>query len=126
MDDDDKLLKLAMGADPNKTYWLIIPDKKREYTTKRREARRGIFTIRKALKNGKEITDEKLKVLHELISKQLDTNFGRSYSTFTFAWDIHPRSLTKIILKEHWVKEGGGFNVDFGAHEPTAFTNQEE
>ena len=125
MDDNDKLLRMAKGLDIN-SYWLNIPTKPKEYITKRREARRSIFTIRKMLNAGKELTDEKLIALHKIISEQLDPDFGLSYGTFTFAWDISPKSLTKLIRKEQWVKEGGGFDEEFSNHAPTAFTKQKE
>ncbi len=125
MDDDDKLLNLAKGLDP-KTYWLIIPEKKKEYITKRREARRTIFKIRKFLNAGKELEGDRMLSLHAIMFEQLDPNLGLSYTTFSTAWDIHPKSFTKMILKEHWIREGGGFDKELGTPYPTAFTNQEE
>ncbi len=123
--DDKDLLAMAKGADP-KMYWLTIPNDKKEYITKRREARRTIFKIRKYLNTEKELEDDRMKALHEIISEKLDPNLGLTYTTFSQQWDIHPKSLTEMVLKEHWVREGGGFDNELGSHAPTAFTNQQE
>ncbi len=125
MDDNDKLLKMAMGVDP-KMYWLVVPENKKEYITKRRETRRTIFKIRKYLNAGKELEDDKMKALHEIMDAKFDPNMGITYTTFSQQWDIHPKSLTEMVLKEHWVREGGGFDNELGSHYPTAFTNQLE
>ena len=125
MDDNDKLLKMAMGVDP-KMYWLYVPENKKEYITKRRETRRTIFKIRKYLNAKKELEDDKMKALHEIMSEKLNPNLGITYTTFSQQWDIHPKSLTEMVLKEHWVREGGGFDNELGSHYPTAFTNQLE
>ena len=123
--DDKDLLKMAMGVDP-KMYWLTIPEKTKEYITKRRETRRTIFKIRKYLNAGKELEDDKMKALHEIMNEKLNPNLAITYTTFSQQWDIHPKSLTEMVLKEHWVREGGGFDKELGSHYPTAFTNQLE
>jgi hypothetical protein len=67
-----------------------------------------------------------MEALHKLISEQLDPNLGLTYTEFSTRWDIHPKSLTQMVIKEHWVKEGGGFDLELGSHYPTAFTEQKE
>ena len=123
--DDKDLLNMAKGVDP-KMHWLAVPENKKEYITKRRETRRIIFKIRKYLNAEKELEDEKMKALHEIMDAKLDPNLGLTYTTFSQQWDIHPKSLTEMVLKEHWVREGGGFDTELGSHYPTAFTNQLE
>jgi len=123
--DDQELLRMAKGVDP-KTYWLNVPLKQKEYINKRRETRRTIFKIRKLLNADKPLLNERMEALHELISVQLDPNLGLTYTEFSSQWDIHPKSLTQLILKEHWIREGGGFDTELGTHYPTAFTQQKE
>jgi hypothetical protein len=66
-------------------------------------------------------TDEKLSQLYTIINDQLDPNLGQRWSTFGDVWDIHPKIPTQIILKDHWVKEGGGFDTEVNIHYPHAF-----
>ncbi len=132
--DDKELLDLAKGviSTPEQekmqwiSYWNNIPENTRLHWLKRKEIRQAIFEIRKLYHRNKQVKDVKLAALHEIIGSQLNPNNGISYHSFTWQWDVHPKDITKIILKEHWVKEGGGFDVELGVHSPTAFTKQEE
>ena len=108
-------------------FWEQSPTLKREVIRFRRDVRRGIYKILKyerLKKDWKSIP--KLVQLHEIINEQLNPNAGISWQTFSVRWDIHPKKPLKIIIKEQWIKEGGGFDVDLGYHYPHAFTKQLE
>lgn len=128
---DAKLEELAKGAiTPEdvgfvENYWTDNSKNTREFVHFRRDVRRGIYKIVKYMKrNENEWWQEKehLKQLFDIIDPQLDANRGLRWTDFASKWDIHPKIGTQVIIKEHWVKAGGGFDVDLGYHYPHAFT----
>lgn len=128
--DEKTLLDMAKGIVEmpelsKHDYWMLVPEKKRDYEQKRKLARRAIHRIVKNQGLGKEITDEDQLALMGIIEPQLDANLGLSWRTFAFSWDLNPKNHTKIVLKEKWMAEGGGFDTEFGLHKPNAFTKQE-
>ena len=133
--DKDELLKMAMGVSPEgeeaikqreimdaRAYWEDIPEGSKAKYTKRRKMRKAMFQISKCKVKGLKMTVEE-KVLEEMISAQLDSNFGLTWPRFTFTWDLDPVVLGKVVLKEFWTREGGRFD-DIGQYSPTAFTGQ--
>ena len=77
------------------------------------------------MKRGIDFKDNKeLYQLYTVINDQLDTNYGMDWGAFTHKWDIHPKFAMQIVIKEHWVKEGGGYDEEIGTHYPFAFTKQ--
>ena len=125
------LLDIAKGViDPTavgikESQWVYDGKNTRELIRFRRSVRRGIILINHLMKLEKPL-DERHQELKEIIEKQLNPNLGLTWKTFSFKWDIHPKEPLTVILKEHWVKEGGGFDSDLGYHYPHAFTNDGE
>lgn len=129
----EQILEVAKGLEPPESvgiennFWEHIPSSSRDLIHFRREVRRGIYKIIKWKKMKKEWEDNlRLKQLHDIINAQLDPNRGIRWETFSDKWDIHPKKPLEIIIKEHWIKEGGGFDVDLGYHYPHAFTVKKE
>lgn len=50
--------------------------------------------------------------------------FGMTWRTFTFTWDVSPTNPLKIITDDMWDNEGGGYDVQTGVKSPPAFTHQ--
>jgi hypothetical protein len=129
---EEEILNVAMGvSSPEEVigtnYWTEIPVNKRDLIHFRREVRRGLYKIIKYKLKGIDYAHlQNLVQLEEIIGSQLDGNLGITWRTFADKWDIHPKNPLTIILKEHWVKEGGGFDVDVGVHYPHAFTVKKE
>lgn len=127
---DSKILEIAKGVEsPSEIivekFWDKTPTTEKDFISYRREARRAIYKIIKYMKLGKSyMNDPKYKEMYELINPKLNNNYGLRWDNFSSVWDIHPRDITKIVLKEHWLKEGGGFDLEVGSHFPTAFTEQ--
>ena len=130
---DEQLLKMAMGVPEEgteeateimkmKTEWMVIPDRGKDKLTKRRKIRKNMFKIIKRMRRELEMTPE-LEAIKSIFDPQLDGNHQINWGTFTFHWDIHPTDHTKIIQKDHWFREGGGYD-ELGALMPTAFTEQ--
>ena len=121
------LLDIAKGvSDPTalglkESQWVYDGKNTRELIRFRRAVRRGVILINHYKKLDKEL-DERHQELYDIIEKQLDPNLGLTWKNFAFKWDIHPKEPLKVIIKEHWVKEGGGFDADLGYHYPHAFT----
>jgi len=129
----EDLLEVAKGAAPTEKigieeqFWQSSPTLKRDIIRYRREVRRGIYKILKYQRLNKDWRSiPKLVQLYDIINDQLEPNRGIRWETFADKWDIHPKEPLKIIIKEHWIKEGGGFDVDLGYHYPHAFTKKEE
>ena len=130
---EEDLLAVAKGvAEPEvlgieEQFWQLSPTLKRDVIRYRREVRRGIYKILKYERLKKDWrTSPKLVQLHDIIDKQLDPNRGIRWETFADRWDIHPKEPLTIIIKEHWIKAGGGFDKDLGYHYPHAFTKKDE
>jgi hypothetical protein len=126
---EDTLLEVAKGVSSPETilekkYWDDLKENRKDFINYRREARRAVYKILKNQNLKRELTDPELIEMYNIINPQLDPNKGLRWNGFTKVWDLHPNNVKKIILKEHWIKEGGGFDLDFGSHYPTAFTEQ--
>ena len=125
--DEKDLLAVAKGTKSPTLLrnWVSTPPPGQDFFRYRREARRAIYAIIKHWKFGWDFSDdEKLMEMHNIIDTQLDPNRQIQWTDFTHKWDLHPKDVTKIVFKEHWVKEGGGFDVESGLPYPTAFTEQ--
>lgn len=128
--DEKTLLELAKGVRPateinnRAEYWKRVPVGRLEIERKRKLARRALHKITKYRRMNKELPEhlEDACILKEQIGALLNSNFGITWETFAWKWDLHPQDHTKIILKEKWILEGGGFDPEFGTHAPTAFT----
>jgi len=124
------LLDYAKGIAPieeiiTPKFWSNPPKSGREFYLFRREGRRAIYKIIKYKRLGKPFMDDpKLAEMYELISTHICPNNGINWGNFASRWDLHPKDITKIVLKEHWLKEGGGYDAELGTHSPTAFTEQ--
>ena len=124
------LLDYAKGVTPIEEimapkFWDNPPTSGREFNSFRREGRRAIYRIIKYKRLGKPYMDDpKLAEMHEIISGHICPNNGITWANFASRWDLHPKDIKKIVLKEHWLKEGGGFDTELGTHSPTAFTEQ--
>ena len=126
-----ELLDIAKGVVSSeviapKKFWNETPESRKDFLSYRREARRAIYKIIKYRKMNKPIEDPAIQEMYNIISPQINPNLGINWNSFAVNWDIHPQNIKQIVIKEHWVKEGGGFDYDVGAHAPTAFTNQEK
>jgi len=130
--EEKDLLAIAKGVVSSKQienkelYWNRIPENRRDAERKRKLARRCLHKVVKYRLMNKPLPEkmEDANVLKKMIEKQLNPNLGLTWDTFTWKWDIHPRDHTKIILKEKWIVEGGGFDPEMGSHSPTAFTKE--
>jgi len=131
---DEELLAVAKGVASPKTiglqdtcHWQDNAQNRKEFIRFRREVRRGIHRIVKYMKMNRDDwkQDEKLVQLFEIIDAQLDPNLGQTWMKFSDKWDIHPKLGLQVIIKEHWVKEGGGFDTELGSMYPFAFTAKE-
>ena len=129
-DGEDDLLQYAMGVKPKEDivqekYWDKVIEDKQEFIAYRREARRAIYKIIKYMKLRKPYLDNPmLKEMYEKMNALLDPNMGLRWDNFSTRWDLHPTDINKIVLKEHWFKEGGGIDTELGTKSPTAFTSQ--
>ena len=129
---EKELLDIAMGvSDPSTAglksnkYWNDSSENRKDFIRFRREVRRGIYAILKSMKHEKDFkANPKLNELFDIINDQLDPNIGMRWSDFTDKWDIHPKFGLQVIIREHWVREGGGFDAELGSHYPFAFTKQ--
>lgn len=130
---EEDLLNLAKGVvkvqktpvEIEKERWHEKPKNSRDLFTRRRQLRKALFSVvRHEVKGTGNLNDE-LQALKEIIEPQLNSNLGMKWEGYTFVWDIHPTDITRIIRKEEWVREGGGFDPEFGNHSPNAFTQQE-
>ncbi len=130
---DEQLLKMAMGVPEEgteealeimqlQTKWMEIPDSSKDKLTRRRKMRHNMFKIIKRIRRELEMTPE-LQAIKAIIDPQLDGNHQINWGTFTFHWDLHPNDHTKIVTKDRWFPEGGGYD-ELGALQPTAFTEQ--
>lgn len=81
----------------------------------RRNIRYRIFQIR----NDKDPVQDDLK---EFLQSQFQ--FGMSWKTFTFTWDVSPTDPLKVITEDAWEDEHGGYDVATGIKSPPAFTHQ--
>lgn len=130
---DEELMNLAKGVTQIKRTpveaeienWKTKPTSSRDLFTKRRQLRKALFAVVKNQVKGSGNLDDRLQALKEIIEPQLNSNLGMKWEGYTFVWDIHPTEITRIIRKEEWVREGGGFDPEFGNHSPNAFTQQE-
>lgn len=125
---EEEILEIAKGnapadLEPTK-FWSVAPEKNKDFLVYRREARRTIYKILKKRKAKCPIEDAAQIELFNILDPQIQPNFGLNWESFTQKWDLHPKDVTKIILKEQWIKEGGGFDAELGTHHPIAFTNQ--
>jgi hypothetical protein len=125
------LIKMSKGIIETDSieYWLRYfnepVETKSALRAKRKQVRQAVHEIRKQQKLHNEINDNKLNAIVEIFSSKLSSNMGIGYDRFTFSWDIHPNNPVDIVLREHWTKEGGGFDEEVGVCAPTAFTEQE-
>lgn len=119
---DKELLEMAQGVHLEKDHWEFKSSTRKEDIHFRREVRRAIYKILKWMRLDKDWnTESELRQLFDIIDPQLDPNLGMRWKNFGDKWDIHPKLPLKVIIKEHWVKEGGGFDADLGYHYPHAF-----
>jgi len=126
---DPGLLDVAKGVKPlsdvTEKFWTATPPYKMDPVFYRRQARRAIYAILKHWKFGWDFSDKpELVEMRDMITAQLDPNRQIQWHDFTHKWDLHPNNVTKIVFKEHWAKEGGGYDLDTGMNYPTAFTEQ--
>lgn len=137
---EEQLLKMAMGVETGdeevdataevmklKAEWEVLPSRGLDRLTKRRKMRHNMFTIIKRLTRKLEMTSEdhaELLAIKAIIDPQLDQGKMRNWYSFTFNWDLHPKDHTKIITKDRWFAEGGGYD-ELGSLKPTAFTEQQ-
>lgn len=131
---EEELLAVAQGVEKPESiglkstvHWEDNSHNRKEFIRFRREVRRGIHKIVKYMKLNRDDwrNNEKLVQLHEIIDDQLNPNLGQTWLSFSDKWDIHPKLGLLVIIKEHWVKEGGGFDLELGSHYPHAFTAKE-
>jgi len=128
--DETGLLEVAMGIKPpsevmTEKFWNKAPSEVPNFERYRREARRAIYKIIKYMKLKKDYkSDPKLNEMFELINPMLVGDMGLRWDNFSNVWDVHPKDITKIVLKEHWFREGGGIDTELGTKAPTAFTSQ--
>jgi hypothetical protein len=135
---DEQLLNMAKGLTNKESnldeaefvematfrnQWLIVPKRRGDQWTKRKQMRGNMFKIIKYMKRGADLTPE-LEAIKSIIDPQLDANIQQNWASFTFYWDLNPQDHTKIITKEKWFMEGGRYD-ELGALMPTAFTQQE-
>ena len=88
--------------------------------TRRRQIRNTLFKIRNGVRKRKEFPNE--KGLKEYIESQF--TFGMTWDNFTFAWDISPKDIFKVITEDLWEDEGGGYDPVTGLNRPPSFTQQ--
>jgi len=124
------LMAVAKGVKPpsvvTEKFWTKEPPYKMDRIFYRRQARRAIYAILKHWKFGWDFSDKpELIEMRDMITAQLDPNRQVRWDDFTHKWDLHPNDVTRIVFKEHWAKEGGGYDLDTGMPYPTAFTEQE-
>ena len=128
--DNNELLNVAKGVVSasdvlsREGYWKIVPENKRDAELKRKAVRGWLHKIVKYIKMNKEVPDhfEDAKILLAMYEEQMKPNLGIKMDMFAWKWDLHPKDHTKIILREEWIKSGGGFDPDFGTCAPNAFT----
>lgn len=130
----DELLAMAQGVgvpteemvmQNHKLKWTKNDGSVKERNRKRRGIRKTLFKIARLQVHGLPMPDKPTQALFEIINEQLEPNLNIKWTTFSHTWDVAPNEPTKVIRKEEWQKHGGGFDPEFGAHSPTAFTNQE-
>lgn len=133
---EEQLLKMAMGVDTGdkeidesaehlrlKAEWEVIPTSGRQRIAKRRKMRNRIFRFIRALNHDLEVTPD-MQAIRAIIEPQLDQAKQQNWYSFTFHWDIHPKDHTKIITKDRWFAEGGGYD-ELGQLKPAGFTEQQ-
>jgi hypothetical protein len=81
----------------------------------RRNIRYRLFRIRE----NKDVVNDDLK---QFIESQFE--FGMSWKTFTFTWDVSPQDPLKIITEDMWSDESGGYDSITGIKSPPGFTHQ--
>ena len=81
----------------------------------RKNIRYRIFRIRE----GNDPVQDDLKMF---IESQFQ--FGMSWKTFSYVWDVSPTDPLKVITEDQWDEEGGGYDVMTGIKSPSAFTHQ--
>ena len=81
----------------------------------RKNVRYRLFRIR----DDNDVNNDDLK---EHIENQFQ--FGMTWKTFTFTWDVAPRDPLTVITEDMWDETGGGYDLSSGALYPTAFTRQ--
>jgi hypothetical protein len=84
--------------------------------TVRRNVRYRLFRIRE----GNDVVQDDLK---EHIETQFQ--FGMSWKTFTFTWDVDPNHPLEVIIEDEWDEKKGGYDRTTGVKSPPAFTHQE-
>lgn len=88
-------------------------------TTPVREQRRKIRFRLFRIRDGNDPVNDDLK---EHIQSQFQ--FGMTWNTFTFTWDVSPVDPLRVITEDAWDEEGGGYDVQTGIKSPPAFTHQ--
>ncbi len=83
--------------------------------TARRNIRYRLFRIRE----GNDLVQDDLK---QHMEEQFQ--FGMSWNTFTFMWDVDPNYPLNIIIEDEWDEKKGGYDSATGIKSPSAFTHQ--
>jgi len=91
---------------------LNLPPNTRDF---RRNVRYRMFRIRE----NKDVVNDDLK---QYMESQFQ--FGMSWKTFTFTWDVDPNHPLEIIVEDEWDERKGGYDRATGVKSPPAFTRQ--
>ena len=91
---------------------LSLPPNNLEF---RRTIRYRLFRIRE----DNDVVSDDLK---EYIESQFQ--FGMSWKTFTFTWDVDPNHPLEVIVENEWDERRGGYDFATGVKSPPAFTHQ--
>jgi len=81
----------------------------------RRNVRYRLFRIQE----NKDVVNDDLK---QFVESQFE--FGMTWKTFTFTWDVSPRDPLKVITEDMWDDEKGGYDPVTGVKSPPGFTHQ--
>ena len=100
-------------SDVEKELTLNLPPRDPKF---RRNIRYRLFRIR----DGADPVNDDLK---EYIQSQFQ--FGMTWRTFTFMWDVSPTDPLKVITEEQRGDETGGYDPVTGMKSPPGFTHQE-
>ena len=84
-------------------------------STNRRNIRYRLFRIRE---DNDPVNDD----LKSYIESQFE--FGMTWKTFTFTWDVSPQDPLKVITEDMWDDERGGYDPVTGVKSPPGFTHQ--